>query len=76
MKQKSPISKKEAFAKYKKKTGFHHMFDPLHPMNTEGKRPTIIPSKKPMPPKRKKLKSGGKLGGGKAKAGYGSVRKK
>lgn len=70
----SPISKKEAFAKYKKKTGSYHMFDPLHPMNSEGKRP-MFKSPSPMN-KPKKLKSGGKLGCGKAKAGYGSVRKK
>lgn len=73
----SPISKKEAFAKYKKRTGYHHMFDPLHPMNAEGKRTTVMPKKKQLNmSKPKKLKSGGKLGCGTAKAGYGSVRKK
>ena len=31
----TPISKKEAFAKHKKKTGSYHKADPLHPMNRE-----------------------------------------
>lgn len=32
----TPISKKEAFAKHKKRTGSYHMADPLHPKNREG----------------------------------------
>jgi len=32
---KAPKSKKKAFAEFKKREGYHHQADPLHPMNRE-----------------------------------------
>ena len=32
---KAPKSKKQAFAEFKKREGYHHEADPLHPMNRE-----------------------------------------
>lgn len=48
-KRPQPISKKEAFKKYKKREGHHHKADPNHPMNAERTGP---PRREP--PKRKK----------------------
>jgi len=39
---KTPISKKEAFKKYKKKEGTYHKADPLHPMNRERTGPSTL----------------------------------
>jgi len=48
----TPISKAEAFRRYKKKNGHHHKADPAHPMNSERTGP--LKKRKPNPKKAEK----------------------
>lgn len=55
-----PKSKKQAFKEYKTKKGYHHMADPLHPMNSE-RVSKLVPIKTPNKSLARR-KSGGKVG--------------
>ncbi len=55
-----PKSKKQAFKEYKLKKGYHHMRDPLHPMNSEMVS-KLVPTKNPNKSLARR-KSGGKVG--------------
>ena len=55
-----PKSKKQAFKEYKLKKGYHHMRDPLHPMNAE-MISKLVPTRTPNKSLARR-KSGGKVG--------------
>lgn len=52
----SPITKKEAFRKYRKKEGHYHKADPAHPMNSERTGPPRKDPPKPRKPNPEKGK--------------------
>lgn len=52
----SPITKKEAFRKYRKKEGHYHKADPAHPMNSERTGPPRKDPPKPRKPNPERVK--------------------